>query len=153
MTRGGRAARQRTLLQLIQKETWSNQQVLSEALEKQGYPVSQATLSRDLREIGVVRVASSAGSHYSLPGDEPIPRGPDLLAFEVTEVASNETTVLIRTWPGRAQGVAMALDHMAIPEIMGTVAGDDTVLIVPTSVKKTKALQKRLEAALLSPRG
>lgn len=149
MTRGLRAARHRELMQLLQEDHWSSQHELSAALAKRGFDISQATLSRDLREIGVIRVAGPEGSHYALPGEELAPSGPDLLSYEVTTVDANESTVLIKTWPGRAQGVAIALDRMDIEDILGTVAGDDTVLVVPTSIKKTAALQRHLESLLL----
>ena len=95
-------------------------------------------------------MASPEGTHYALPKDESFPQGQALLAFEVTAVHANEAAVLVKTWPGRAQGVASSLDNMDLPDLLGTVAGDDTVLVIPRSTRRVKALRKKIENNLLS---
>lgn len=149
MNRDLRTARQRQLLRLLQSGSFASQEALSEALAGKGFAVSQATLSRDLRQLGALRMAGPEGTHYALPREEPAPRGQDLLALEVTAVQANECVVLLKTWPGRAPGVASSLDHLELPELLGTVAGDDTVLVVPRSTRRVKALRRQIEQTLL----
>lgn len=148
MTRAGRAERQRRIVRLLQEERFSRQEEISSALEREGYGVSQATLSRDLRELGVVRAPGPDGARYVLPEAEPAPRGRELFALEVSGVVANESVVLVKTWPGRAQGVAISLDRMDLPDLLGTVAGDDTVIAVPRSNRRTAALRRRIEEIL-----
>jgi transcriptional regulator of arginine metabolism len=145
MTRSGRAERQRQLLHLLETERFTSQEALATALSAKGFRVSQATLSRDLREIGAVRVAGPDGPHYALPREEPAARGLDLMALEVTGVEANESIVIVKTWPGRAQGVGQSLDNLHLEDILGTVAGDDTILVVPRSTRNVKRLRRRIE--------
>lgn len=147
-----KADRRRWLRRILAEGDWRTQQDLARALAERGHDVSQATLSRDLRDMGVVRIAGPDGSRYALPETGTAPEGPGLLAMEVTSVEANEATVLVKTWPGRAQGVALSLEHMNIDGVLGTVAGDDTILVVPESVHRTADLAGRLETLLLSPR-
>lgn len=145
MTRSDRAERQRQLLHLLETERFTSQEGLAGELAAQGFRVSQATLSRDLREVGAVRVAGPDGPHYALPREEPASRGLDLMALEVTDVEANESLVIVKTWPGRAQGVGQSLDNLHLDDILGTVAGDDTILVVPRSARNVKRLRREIE--------
>ena len=77
--------------------------------------------------------------------EEPAARGLDLMALEVTAVEANESLVMVKTWPGRAQGVGQSLDNLHLKDILGTVAGDDTILVVPRSTRNVKRLRKKIE--------
>jgi transcriptional regulator of arginine metabolism len=72
-----------------------------------------------------------------------------LIAYEVERVDSNECVVIIRTLPGRAQGVGSFIDSLHHPDILGTIAGDDTVLVIPTSVKRIRTLLRSIREALV----
>jgi len=148
MTRSDRAARQRYLHHLLESGRYPSQEALAEALAGKGFEVSQATLSRDLRELGALRVAGPDGSRYGLPKEESAPQARQMLALEVTAVEANESVLVVKTWPGRAQGVGMSLDNLDLPDILGTVAGDDTVLVVPRTTRRLKALRKEIERLL-----
>ncbi len=100
--------------------------------------MTQATLSRDFAELGVVRVFTDGGIRYILNADESGKQIAKLIGFEILSVQHNETLIVIRTLAGRAQGVAHFIDRLNKEEILGTVAGDDTVLIIPN---KASSLQ------------
>jgi transcriptional regulator of arginine metabolism len=135
---GGLVSRQRRLAllsQLLADHRFHNQEELARALARAGAPVTQATLSRDLRSLGVGKQPDAAGrGAYQLPGPatEMLDRQRqqlDLRAF-VNEVRIAQNLVVIRTPPGHAHGVGRAVDLAAFPGVVGSVAGDDTVLVV-----------------------
>jgi transcriptional regulator of arginine metabolism len=123
---------------LIASKDISSQTQLAEALEAKGIEVTQATLSRDLVELGIVRVPSADGYRYELKTNEAeqVLRG--FTSEEIISITANENLVVIKTFPGRAQGVAFMLDSKKDPDILGTIAGDDTIVVIPKSVKRIK---------------
>ena len=155
--RPGRARRQAAIRDIVRSRVIATQDELVEALGERGFSVTQATLSRDLRDLHIGRVPSDEGYRYVAADSEgsDAPASPDtrrLLAsiapLEVVGVTANEMLVVVRTLPGRAQGVAALLDRVSLDDVLATVAGDDTVLVVPSSVGRTEALRDRLEELL-----
>ena len=147
-----KARRQRAIVELVRAHEIGSQDELLQALAGRGHGVTQSTLSRDLKELRVGRVPTGEGYRYLPAGEEgppasaPAARGfGTLAAAEVTAVEANESLVVVRTQVARAQGVAVYLDGLGLPELMATIAGDDTILAVPASTKKTRALRARLE--------
>jgi len=134
--RMSKAARQHRIEQILEREPVASQQRLVELLADAGVEATQATVSRDLEDLGAVKVRR-AGSEpvYAvpeLPKDRAVP-GDHLrrvLGDWVVEVSSSANLVVVRTPPGSAHVVASALDRAALPEILGTVAGDDTIVVV-----------------------
>lgn len=131
-----RAARQHRIVQILEKSAVSSQQQLVEMLAGAGVEATQATVSRDLEEIGAVKVRAAGGeSVYAVP-DLPKDRvAPEehlrrVLGDWVVEVTCSGNLVVVRTPPGSAHVVASALDRAGLPEILGTVAGDDTIIVV-----------------------
>jgi transcriptional regulator of arginine metabolism len=131
-----RAARQHRIVQILEKSAVTSQQQLVEMLADAGIEATQATVSRDLEEIGAVKVRAAGGdSVYAVP-DLPKDRvAPEehlrrVLGDWVVEVTSSANLVVVRTPPGSAHVVASALDRAGLPDILGTVAGDDTILVV-----------------------
>jgi transcriptional regulator of arginine metabolism len=126
------------------------QEELAEALRRQGLPVTQATVSRDIKRLGLVKVTMGDGhSRYVVP-DRPSPV--DVLrrlrhAAEeyVLSVDAGEDLVVIHTLTGRANAVAAAIDEMRWDDLVGTIAGDDTILVVPRrrAVRDTLMLRFR----------
>lgn len=141
----GKARRQHAVLSVIEAGPVRSQEELLAALARKGIEVSQATLSRDLRELGVARVPGPGGTVYSLPQAEGLERLRRMAALEILSVDSNESLVLVKTWPGRAQGVGVCIDALGHEALLGTVAGDDTILVVPRSARKTAALRRAME--------
>ncbi|MBI4481884.1 MAG: arginine repressor [Acidobacteria bacterium] len=125
--------RKHWILRIVQEQPVGNQRKLQRELGKHGIRVTQSTLSRDLKELGLVKVAGDGGYRYVLPDEV---RGADVLAGKrilkefVTEIDHAGHLLVVKTEPGNAQPVARALDRMQWPEVVGTVAGDDTLIVV-----------------------
>ncbi|OGR45327.1 MAG: hypothetical protein A2X35_03530 [Elusimicrobia bacterium GWA2_61_42] len=128
----------------------ASQEELRRSLTGQGCQVTQATLSRDLKDLGASWVPGPGGGRYTLTTPGVIPPLNTLLGASVTDIAANETLVLIRTLPGAAGTVAEFIDSRRFPEVLGTVAGDNTVLVIPASVRRLAALRKLLKEKLLA---
>jgi transcriptional regulator of arginine metabolism len=145
-----RAARQHRIVQILEKAPVSSQQQLVELLAAAGVEATQATVSRDLEELGAVKVRASGGdSVYAVPE---LPRdrvAPEehlrrVLGDWVVDVAASGNLVVVRTPPGSAHVVGSALDRAGLAEVLGTVAGDDTVLVVAVEEVGGGALAERL---------
>ena len=138
-------ARQQTILELAHEAPLPNQQELCKILARRGFQVTQATLSRDINELRLVKTAEG----YILPnGDasaEPMPAVSRVLREFVREIRRAQNLLVIKTIPGSAQPVAVAFDAEGWDEVVGTVAGDDTILIISGNNKKARQLQTRLE--------
>jgi len=135
--------------ELIQSQPIASQDELVLLLKKRGFDVTQATLSRDLAELGVARVHTGEGARYALSQSKEDQKITPIVLHEVVGIDHNEVMVVIKTLPGRASGVASYLDSIKHPQIIGTVAGDDTVFVTPASVKKISALEKTIKELLL----
>jgi transcriptional regulator of arginine metabolism len=134
--------------QIIMTKPVSTQVELCKELGRLGIDVTQATLSRDLRDLGIVRLAMPEGSRYALHPESEDRRMTAFLGYEIEWIDANESMIVIRTLPGRAQGVAEVLDSLHLPEILGTLAGDNTVFITPRSGKKIAPLVKSLKSIM-----
>lgn len=147
-----KASRQKKIRELVEQNEISGQQELLGMLEKAGFPVAQATLSRDFADLGIVRNRTSDGGYrLSAPEErqEDILRG--LVGMEVLSVTANETSIIINTLPGRAHGVGSFLDRINSPEILGTIAGDDTVLVIPATIRKISSVKSYIQNILSQP--
>ena len=167
---GTKASRQAWVAATLADRPVRSQEELARLLAERGMPVTQATLSRDLEEIGAVRVRSADGSLvYALPeepggpgsrpggvaggstgsGSEPDASRPRLSRTASELLISAEASanmVVLRTPAGAAQFLASVLDHAAWPSILGTVAGDDTVLVIARDPAGGEALAAQLLA-------
>ena len=128
--------RQIAIQEIITSRSIANQEELAEFLRKRGIEVTQATLSRDLAEMNVMRIRSGDIFRYAMRTDETEQSIKALVWKEMLGCEANETAIVIRTLPGRASGVAMFIDSLRHPSVLGTIAGDDTVLVLPVSIKK-----------------
>jgi transcriptional regulator of arginine metabolism len=124
--------RQAVLLDIIREERIPSQEILRERLGDRGMEVAQATLSRDLRELGIIKVADEEGSHYIVPPDitDPTPTLTRLLPALYLGAEGVDNLLIVKTLIGGAQPVAVAIDWEEWPEVLGTIAGDDTVLLI-----------------------
>ena len=139
-----KAYRQAQILKLIRGRSISTQEDLAEQLARVGIDASQVTLSRDIRELGLVKAA--AGYRES-QAEAPSVNHDNLrrvLQEFLRDIRLAQNLVVLRTVPGGAQPVARTLDTEGWPEIVGTVAGDDTIFIAAGSVASAKSLRKRL---------
>src|SRR5437762_12976546 len=142
-------SRQKTILELLDKGPIASQEELQRLLRRRGLEAGQATLSRDIRELGLVK---SAGG-YSLPGREvasetDLPSVSRLVREFVTSVRAAENLLVTKTSVGSAQPVAAALDEENWPEAIGTIAGDDTILIVCEDKRAAGRLADRIQGML-----
>lgn len=126
--------RQSMIKEILNTRFISNHEVILKLLQADGIKTTQATLSRDFAELGVIRVITDDGPRYILDANESGKKLAELVGFEILNVQSNENLIVIRTLAGRAQGVAHYIDRLNKVEIIGTVAGDDTVLVIPNKV-------------------
>ena len=141
-----KALRHRRILDLIVREPVLTQEELVDRLGRAGLHVTQATLSRDIKELGLVKTPEGYATQAELAGDA-APGAPPLshlLREFVVEVTEAQNLLVIRTTAGSAQPVAAALDAERWPELLGTLAGDDTILVVAASVKQSRELGKRI---------
>jgi transcriptional regulator of arginine metabolism len=142
-------SRQKAILDLLDEGPVGSQEELQKLLHRRGLDAGQATLSRDIRELGLVK---SAGG-YSLPGREvlvetDLPSVSRLVREFVTSVRAAENLLVTKTSVGSAQPVAAALDEEAWPEAIGTIAGDDTILIVCQDKRAAGRLAGRIQEML-----
>ena len=140
------ASRRRLLRRLISEQTITNQKELVEMLEDAGHPVTQATVSRDLDALGAVKVRNGAEPHYAIPteaaGDAELARA---LADFAGTIDSSGNLVVVQTPPGAAHLVAGAIDRAGLASVLGTVAGDDTLMVVAKEHVGGEALAAELE--------
>ena len=142
-------ARRAKAISLIKAGLIHSQSDLVKHLKKAGFPVTQATASRDLEEIGAVRGRNSAGDsvyRISDSDDESISRTMPVPSDLIISVESSGNLAVVRTPPGGAQLLASSLDHSGISEIIGTIAGDDTVLVVSRKTTGGAQLARELLA-------
>jgi transcriptional regulator of arginine metabolism len=140
--------RQSAIKQIISDRTVTTQSELESALRKEGFKTTQATLSRDMKELGVAWVYTPSGAKYMLNPEQEEERLTTLIGLEVEHIEANESLVLVKTLPGRAQGVAEIIDHLRLPLVLGTLAGDNTVLVLPRSIRKIKETMSSIRDVL-----
>ena len=144
--------RQRAIADLIRSDALASQEELAERLTALGFAVTQATISRDLDQIGAVKVRRGGHLSYSLPnpvyGAES-PRLASVFRDWVRSVETAGTLVVIKTPPGSAHLVGVALDGSQLPEIVGTICGDDTIFVACRAASDASALSSKLRAAPL----
>ncbi len=151
--------RQHRIARLLEAGPVTNQAQLVELLAAEGIEATQTTVSRDLEELGAVKVRLPGGeSAYALaelPTRQIVPSEHlrRVLGEWVVELAASGNLVVVRTPPGCAHVVASALDRSAMPGLLGTVAGDDTVLLVVAEEHGGVAMVERLQALIGPARG
>lgn len=143
-----KARRQSIILETIQRQRVRSQEQLRRLLRAAGFDVTQATLSRDIRELGLVKggadrayqppVASGANGNAAALLNRAV-------GEYLTRVDRVQQLVILRTGPGQAPLLGVALDGARLPELVGTIAGDDTILAVAPDVRRARALVRRLE--------
>lgn len=147
-----KAQRQQALIRIIENAEVSSQTQLQKLLAKEGIKATQVTVSRDLEEVGAIKVRSSSGDTvYAIATFEPARRATSdqlrrVMSEWVAEVAHSGQMVVLRTPPGCAHVVASALDRAAPNGLLGTVAGDDTIICVATESVGGKKLAGELRS-------
>jgi transcriptional regulator of arginine metabolism len=143
--------RQRAIAGLIRSNALANQEELADRLGSLGYAVTQATISRDLEQIGAVKVRRAGQLSYALPETVQSSAGPPLAGVFRDWVRSVEPAgnlVVVKTPPGSAHLVGVALDQSDLPEIVGTICGDDTIFVACRTRAEAEALSSKLRGEL-----
>jgi transcriptional regulator of arginine metabolism len=143
--------RRRAIADLIRGQALSSQEELAERLHALGFAATQATISRDLEQLGAVKVRRDGQLSYTLPDAIPNGAGPHLTAVLRDWLRSIDTAsnlVVIKTPPGTAHLVGVALDGSDLPEIVGTICGDDTTFIACRSAAEAEALAAKFRGGL-----
>jgi len=143
-----KSRRQGAILEIVDHEPLHSQEQLRRRLARQGFEATQATLSRDIKELGLVKRASDGA--YQRPTPPMMPAGGTVSALSravtefVTGVDRVQHMIVLRTGPGQAHAAAIAIDRAQLPEVVGTIAGDDTILVIARDVRGARALADRL---------
>lgn len=145
--------RQRKIVDIIRDGHIETQEELAAALKDSGFNVTQATISRDIKELGLLKAPIDNSLFcYVLPGEEKLQRKEDRLRRyfreNVVGVDVSENIIVVKTNPGGAQVVASAIDQAGWDEIIGTVGGDDTILVVVKPSTASTTVRKRFESLL-----
>lgn len=142
--------RQRAIVDLIRGGGPSSQEELADQVSKLGFAVTQATISRDLEQIGAVKVRRAGQLGYALGDDVRGVHGPrlaDVLREFVRSIDTAANLVVLKAPPGSAHLIGVALDESAIPEIVGTICGDDTIFVACQSSAVARKLATKLRSA------
>ena len=137
--------RQGQILQLIRSKNLSTQEDLAVALREVGVEATQVTLSRDIREMGLVK---TAGGYRALPANGRPDDVASVAGEFLRDVRLAQNQIVLRTSPGHASSLAVALDNANWPEVVGTLAGDDTVLVICPDAVVAESVRNRLMAML-----
>ena len=141
--------RHEKIIEIVERYDVETQDELIEHLRRTGYDVTQATVSRDIRELKLTKVMSDKGSYrYQLPkSNEALSnfKFNHALAESITSVDYALHTVVVKTFPGMAQAVAVGIDSLKLPVILGCVAGDDTIVIIARNPDAAADLNGRIK--------
>ena len=141
--------RQSVILELIDREPLHSQEQVRRRLLQRGCEATQATISRDIKDLGLVKRAGDGA--YQRPGANDESPQTVLGALEhaaaefLRKVDRVQQLVVVRTGAGQSQPLAVAIDRARLPEVVGTIAGDDTILVIARSDRRAAELVKRLE--------
>ena len=143
-----KSRRQGAILELIESEPLHSQEQLRRRLLKAGFAATQATISRDIKELGLVKRAGDGA--YQRLGADAISPETALIALEraaaefLRRIDRVQQLVVVRTGAGQAQPLALAIDRARLAETVGTIAGDDTILVIAKDARRAAAFAKRL---------
>jgi transcriptional regulator of arginine metabolism len=147
--------RHAAILKIVRAHKVASQEQLRELLKAEGFDVTQATLSRDIRELGLAKVAApEGGSHYAPPpeaGTAIRPHLEQLLPAMLVSMDGVGPLLVVKTPAGGAQALGLAIDGTGWPEIIGTIAGDDAILVITRSERARRAVQTRLKEVAKLP--
>jgi transcriptional regulator of arginine metabolism len=134
--------------EIISQQEIETQDELVEALRKAGFQVTQATVSRDIKELLLIKVPMDDGRYkYSMPSDQrynPVQKLKRTLVDNFLHIDYTTNLIVMKCLPGTANSIAALLDNIEWPEVMGTISGDDTILIICRSEENSEAIVNRL---------
>lgn len=144
----GRQTRLSRILEIISEQNIGTQEELAAALRKEGFDVTQATVSRDIRELRLTKKRSAdGGQHYTAPADDAellVDRYSHVMKTGLTSMDKAQNILVLKTVSGMAMAVAAAVDALKFPEALGCIAGDDTIMIACRSAEDTGTLMEKI---------
>lgn len=147
-----KSSRQKKILEIVNRYQIETQDDLIDRLLVEGFSVTQATVSRDIRELQLNKVLTDKGTYrYVLPRKDENPAGMKIneaLVDSITSADHAQNLVVIRTFPGLAQAVATGIDSLSIADVLGCVAGDDTILIATRTENAAKTISERIRVMM-----
>lgn len=141
-------ARHAAIREIVKEGRYASQEELREALAERDFDVTQATLSRDIRELRLLKVPDAdGGAYYTLPPEawDQTPKLERLLSSLYVGAEGTGNLLVLKTLAGGAQPLAVALDWEEWPEVLGTIAGDDTILVILRDPAQLRTVQRRIE--------
>ncbi len=138
------------LRELLEMERASTQDELREELKRLNFDVNQSTVSRDLRRLGAIKMSDVEGRIVYRLATEPQPALVKSLGDLVRSISHNGSLIVVRSGPGSASLIGSHIDSLRSAEVLGTIAGDDTVFVAPVSTKRIAALVRLIELSLES---
>jgi len=150
-----KSKRQDKILELITEFEIETQEELIFYLNKYGFETTQATISRDIRELKLTKIIGSTGNycyatHDKVAQNSPAPKFTGVLVDSIIKVSYANNIIVLKTFPGLANAIGSGIDAIHSPEILGCVAGDDTVIIVLTSEDAAKSISEKLKQMMRS---
>lgn len=140
--------RHNKILNIISQSDITTQEGITKALRDDGFNVTQATVSRDIKELGLIKIPTNDGSYrYTVASSHPSDissKHLDIFSGAVKSVTGALHTVVVKTFPGAASAVAASVDTAIGDEILGSIAGDDTILIITESIEKAETVKQQL---------
>ena len=134
---------------IVEHEAIRSQEQLRQRLATRGFVVTQATLSRDIKEIGLVKRSSDGAYQPSGAEAPPAPAATAALSRALSEYLAGaepvQQLIVLRTGPGQAQLLGLALDRARLPGVVGTIAGDDTILVIARDARNARTIVRRLD--------
>jgi transcriptional regulator of arginine metabolism len=151
-----KSKRQQTILGLVGRERLGSQEEIRARLAALGMDATQSTISRDLEELGLARVRDREGARYVVPGaaesPQPIPMLRHLLDEFALSIVRADHGLVVRTPPGAAAALAEGIDRVGLAEVAGTIAGDNTILILGREGVKATQLERSLTSIMEAQR-
>jgi transcriptional regulator of arginine metabolism len=144
-----KSRRQGAILEIVDREPLHSQEQLRRRLSRAGFEATQAAISRDIKELGLVKRAGDGA--YQRPGV--MTTSPETALNALAHAAADfvrrvdrvQQMLVVRTGAGQAQALALAIDGVRLPEVVGTIAGDDTILVIAKDSRRAASLERRLE--------
>lgn len=140
--------RHNRILKIIEDNDINTQEGITKALREDGFKVTQATVSRDIKELGLIKIPMADGSYRyavsSAVSDVP-QKHMDMFSGAVRSVSCAMHTIVVKTFPGAASAVAASVDSMIGGEILGSIAGDDAILVIAESPEKAEIISEKLK--------
>lgn len=147
-----KSTRQNAILELIREKDIETQEELADELRRRDFKVTQATVSRDIRELRLLKVLTSGGTYKYAASDKPEnslgERFHRIFSESVLSIAHAYNQIIIKTLPGSANVAAEMIDSLRWPEILGTLAGDNTILMIVRATEEVDVVLRRIDEML-----